>query len=150
MKYKVMNKHRLDGDWRIFGEQESVTGIHHRKDDAKKYCQRAMKCDKKKLPFGIELIREPDNTYDPNAIMVVGWWTKKKLFSKKLITDYLLIGYVQRDKSQEISEKAEENTPISGELNSIYIGKDDFLDINFVVLLPGIKSGYWDGKKHPF
>ncbi|MEL6238822.1 MAG: hypothetical protein AAFQ90_09560 [Pseudomonadota bacterium] len=81
----------------------------------------AAKCDAEGLEYGLRLEREPENPRNAKAIAVI----------------------------------IPSDAPIAAELESLYLvrrsdGQGWYVNVQAYLLLPGLKSGFWEGRKHPF
>jgi hypothetical protein len=114
---------------------ESVVGIQYRKADAVAFARAAQRAGQRRLIYGVELERQPDNPHDSNAIAVFGLAERKRFFGRTV--DRWQIGYLERDLAAEIvHDLVSKGIPMAAELYSIYEGTDDFLDFKVIVLAP--------------
>jgi hypothetical protein len=125
------DRHQPTGTWVKATARVKVAGIHHRKRDVGIWVQAARLAERDGRYYGIELLPEPANPHDPNAIKVVGL---ADLDGKRLAWH---IGYLPRYVAKDIStDLLACDVPIAGELWSIYEGTDNFVDVNVIVLAP--------------
>jgi len=136
------------GKWRQYLGRQKIAGVHHYRHAATKFIHGAIRAEKQGLPYGLEVKPEPANPYDPNALAIIAHWNRKRLFSAPLhISDH--IGYVAADMAEDIANMRP-RPPVAARLLYAYIGNDGYVDIEYSLLLPGIKSGFWQGHTHPW
>ena len=78
-----------------------VAGIAHRRDEAGQFARAALECEQTNRFYGVLGLRQPGNTHDPNAIMVMGQWLEQGWFGgeKRRLAH---VGYVPVDLAAEI------------------------------------------------
>jgi len=154
VQYKFENSIIPKGKWRQCNPQRKVAGTFYRKRNAMNFIHGAIYSDENNLKYGIIVEKEPNNKYDKNALKLIGCWHKKRLFSSP-VPRCKHIGYVPRGLAEFVSTLPPE-TPLAAELKYAKVKNknnrfgDVFIDIYFVLLLPGLLSGFWDGRGHPF
>ena len=109
----------IPAGYQIFAGALSVAGLQHRKDEAFKFAR--------SYNQRLTLEREPSNQYDKNAIKIIGLSGSTEYF----------IGYLPKELSAQIVG-TELFDSVIARLVRIYIGNDDFLDIQYQVL--GLKT----------
>lgn len=125
------DRHKPDGKWVQFSLALSVTGVQHRKGAAMSFARDVRRAEAAGRPYGVRLVAEPDNAYDPNAIKVVGYCGDRQS------APGVHIGYVEAGVAKEVMDVLHANRlPFAGELYSIYKESGGFIDIKFIVLGP--------------
>lgn len=99
-----------------------VMGINHYKQPFKKVMDHITKTDLSKIKLKIDLVAEPDNPYDPNAIMVF-FGDDGKVFEH--------IGYVAKPQNIACLEAGLENLKV--EITNFNKFKDEFVGIEILV-----------------
>jgi hypothetical protein len=100
-----------------------VAGIQNYYGAALRFALGAVDCDQNSERHGLDLEREPENSYDPNAIKVIGWWRTSRVH----------IGYVPKDYAGFYAKIADKGHAILAVLKSAYIGEADNLSLEFVI-----------------
>jgi len=136
------DRYRPPGAWIQTTSLLDVMGIQYRKGDAHEYARAVQTAEQKGWPYGLRLEPEPTNRHDPNAIKVIGHAVTKRFFFFAPTERVWHIGYVPREIAKELVEDLIfVNHPYAAELYSIYRGRNDFIDIEFFVLVPKGSSG---------
>lgn len=143
-------RHRPPGEWRQVQPQFDVAGITYRRRYAERFVRAAADCDDRDVEYGLRVAREPDNPHDPKAIAVFGYWMSRRWFRSPVVRE-VHIGYVPRDVALDVPDDA----PIAAEIESLYLarrrdGGGNFVNVQAYLLLPGLRSGFWEGREHPF
>lgn len=124
------DRHRPAGSWVIATPRIKVVGIQHRFDDVRGWAEGVRLAEKAGRYYGVELVPEPDNRHDPNAIKVIGLCD----FNGKRL-DYH-IGYLAREWAEDIQTSfLAEGIPIACELYSVF-NTLEFIDVNLLILAP--------------
>lgn len=121
------DRHKPVGAWVQTTMTVSVTGIQHRKSAVGAFCRAVRQATKNQARYGVRLRPEPGNQHDPNAIAVDGFAGSGSWH----------IGYLSRDLAKEIRDDLlDKGVPIDAELYNIWVGDNDFTEINVIVLAP--------------
>jgi hypothetical protein len=109
----------------VYAGNLTVAGIQYRKAEALRFANSSNQ----------ELIleREPNNEHDPNAIKLVGVSGSKKYF----------IGYIPKEISEQIVSTKLFDC-VKPRLESIYIGKNDYLEIQYGIIGPKANKKQFD------
>jgi hypothetical protein len=111
--------------FQIYVANPSVAGISYRKQAALNFANSSNQ--------RLRLEREPDNAHDPNAIKIIGVSQAGEF----------LIGYVPREIAEQIAD-LDLFDCIQPRLARIYIGRSDFLDIQYQLIGPKSKKPVFD------
>jgi hypothetical protein len=104
-----------------------VAGIHHRRVDVRHFCSCVQTAERAGRHYGVDLLPEPENPHDRNAIAVYGHVGRASW----------KIGYLDRDTAKEITNDVlKKGLTITAELYSIWLGYDGYCDVNVIVLAP--------------
>ena len=154
MHHKIINKVRPKGHWRAYdgegyGLQVKVAGTKYQFSKALEFVYGARLADKSGLAHALEIVREPKNKHDANALAVVGHWMQPGFWILiKPKAKKVLLGYVPRELALKIAQFPKD-MPLAGELN-YFKANSSGIDIYFSLLIPGLKSGYWKDRDNPF
>ena len=116
----------IPSGFQIYAGNPGVAGIQHRKAEAIKFAN----ANNQEL----SLEREPGNQHDANAIKLVGISGAKKFF----------IGYVPKEVAEQIVSTGLYDT-VKVRLKRIYLGEDDFLEIQYDIVGPKTEKKKFDG-----
>lgn len=116
-----LERYPIPEGFQIYERMLTVAGITFRRKDAAAFA-------KGKRPW-LEIEREPGNTYDPNAIKVIG--CSKGFFGDKR----RFIGYIPKEVSKLIVE-GDYLDKVLPRLDRAYVGYDDFVEIRFQIIGP--------------
>ncbi len=129
------DRYQPDGEWVQTSLLVSVVGIQFRKPDVRKFAKAVRKAEKKKLEYGLELVLEPDNPADPNAIKVHGFAEVPRWFGQPQFKEWH-VGYCGRELASELHrDLLSNNVDIAAELYRLFV-KNDYYGIEFFVLAP--------------
>ena len=103
--------------YQIYADALPIAGLQYRKDEALKFA----KSSNQELSFE----REPTNEHDPNAIKLIGLSSSTKYF----------LGYLPKELSEQIATTGLTES-VKARLVRIYVGSDDYLDIQYQVIGP--------------
>ena len=155
MKHRyITGKSRPKGNWRAFdgtgyGGRVGITIAAGRKDVARDMIYGAVSAEKADLPYGLKILRHLDHKTDPNALHLSGFWTERRyIFFGKTVLQKRPLGYIPKHYSDMIA-KLPPDMPLAAELSEAFIERGK-IEIYILLLLPGLKSGYWKDKPHPF
>lgn len=109
--------------WSVWAGDEEVAGINHRLHNAKRFA--------KARNQAIELVLEPSNRHDPNAIKVMG------VYQGWFFTRHVHLGYVEAGTAQRIADEGL-TYKIRGRLKNIWWGGyvRDYIIVRFDILAP--------------
>ncbi|GGZ39258.1 hypothetical protein [Asticcacaulis endophyticus] len=131
-----LGRHRPPGVWVETTLAESVAGIPHRLPYVRSWLKAVKRAERQGLYYGLELIPEPLNSHDENAIQVVGLVERNWPFMAPVIESYH-IGYVPAFTAAELqTDIISQGLRLGGELYSIYIEVTGHIDVKFVALAP--------------
>lgn len=121
------HRHKPSGEWVQTTTVESVVGIPHRKDSVEKFCAAVAKAERSGRRYGVRLVQERANKFDPLAIAVEGYAANQSWH----------IGYLDKDLSRDLyRDLLNSGIPIEGELYSVWIADNGFIDVKILVLAP--------------
>jgi hypothetical protein len=107
----------LPKGFRIYESYLSVAGIQKRKEELHRFAHGSDQ--------SLELIREPSNAYDTNAIKVIGNSSGMQSF----------IGYVPKDTAEQVIKSGLFEI-VKPRLSRIYVGTNGFADVQFQIIGP--------------
>lgn len=115
----------IPSGYQIFANNIPVAGIRHRKGEALQFAKSANQ--------ELALERDPSNQFDKNAIKLLGLSDKNQYF----------IGYLPKELSAQIIG-SEMFDGVRARLERIYIGNNDFLDIQYQIIGPKVSKKKFD------
>ena len=141
------NQPRPEGAWRQLPPMFEIAGIHYRIADAERFVRAAKRCEEKGWSYWLDVVREPDNPHDSNAIAVMGVWTHRTQLLRRMKAESVQLGYIPREMAAEVPR----TVPIAIEPSDFYMvprrdGDGVFVSIRALLLLPGRSSGFWEGR----
>ena len=113
------------GNWKRVTPLLNVVGIQYRKDEAHRFAKAAIQLHDARKPFGLIIEREPNNTHDKNALMVIGWAAGVNRH----------VGYVDSIEAARAAARFPK-THLAAEFYSTYLGGGGFIDIRFFLAVP--------------
>lgn len=116
-----LNGNPIPDGYRIYEERLDVAGVQHRQGDARTFCL----ANGKTLSFE----REHGNTFDPNAIKIIGEYSG--FFGGKAKT----IGYVPAEISAKLVSLSLAAF-VKPRLLKTYVGNDGFVEVEFQIIGP--------------
>lgn len=111
---------KIPAGYQIYVDRLEVAGIHHRRDAAAQFV--------KQTNLWLEFLSEPSNSYDSNAIMILGCY---KQYDKINRTH---VGYVPASIAKQITRFSADEC--KARLLKTYIGDSGYVEILFQVLGP--------------
>lgn len=115
----------IPSGYQIYAGHLPIAGIKYRKQDAIKFANSSNQ------ELGLE--REPNNEHDPNAIKLIGISGSNKYF----------MGYIPKDLSEQIVSTGLFDS-VKPRLSRIYVGKNDFIDIQYQIIGPKTNKKQFD------
>lgn len=115
----------IPAGFQIYAERMPIAGIHLRKSEALNFA--------KAKNQELKLQREPDNEHDSNAIKVIGISGPNEYF----------IGYLPKELSEQLVLTGLFDSVLA-RLARIYVGRDDFLDIQYQIVGPKSSKKQFD------
>lgn len=115
-----------------------IVGARYRMAAAMAFVEAATKADADGRRYGVDLVREPGNPHDPNAIKVMGW-IERKGFLWGTARDSWHVGYVPAETAEYlVDEYYAVNIRVQAELYSMYRRFDggELPDMKFIALVP--------------
>jgi len=133
MDHLFQSKPRTPGNkWRQLGGLQRVAGTSFRLDEAREFCSEAIWASKRGTPVHLELVPDPTNHYDKNAIKVMGVLPEKQFF----------VGYVPKEEARILTEIRKDTQdgpagpmPLGAELYRV-ASEHDWVAIDFISLEP--------------
>jgi hypothetical protein len=116
----------IPSGYQIYANNLPIAGIKYRKAEAIRFANSS------NPELGLE--REPNNEHDPNAIKLIGVSGSSKYF----------IGYIPKDLSEQIVSTGLFDS-VKPRLARIYIGKNDFIDIQYQIIGPKANKKQFEG-----
>jgi len=113
------------GDWTRITPLMSVQGVHHRKEAARTFAKFVLRVHDDGRPFGLIVEPEPTNSYDANALKIVGWCRGVAYH----------VGYVEAIEAARAAERFPDSS-LAAEFYSLYQGRTGFIDIRFFLSVP--------------
>lgn len=130
------DRHQPPGDWVIFSGLLEIAISARLRDAASTFADLAGAAERRGWYYAVELVPEPTNEFDPNAVAVVGIAEWKGLFGPRRVNREK-IGYLHREDAAEVTkELISPGRPYGAELYSIYRSRRGYLDIKVLVLGP--------------
>lgn len=130
------DENRPSGEWVLIpvtSARSNISGTSHRHYAASSFLSGAIDRDISGLPFGVSLVREPNNVHHKNAIKVIGHFTSRNPGVG------MHIGYVKRDVADCLAENYSVGMPIAGELKKAGTS-DGAIFFGIHVLVPPAKA----------
>ncbi|MDC7675199.1 hypothetical protein [Asticcacaulis machinosus] len=131
-----LDRHTPAGAWVEATLAESVAGIPYLLPYVRSWMRAVKRAERLGLYYGLELVPEPTNAHDENAIQIIGVVARKWPFMAP-ITERFHIGYVPALTAAELqTDIVSKGLRLGGELQSIYVEITGHIDVKFVALAP--------------
>ena len=115
----------IAGEWTRSSSLLETRGIQFRREAALKFTNAVIASSKRGDKFGILIEREPKNSFDKNALKVIGWWPSHREH----------VGYVDRFEAARHAERFPK-VALTAEFYNVYLSTSDFVDIRFFLCAP--------------
>ena len=129
-------RHKPEGEWVQTTMTVGIAGVQHKMAEVRAFGKAVINAEARGMRYGVEVVPQPNNPHDRNAIEVIGFCNVKGVIGGTK-TERWSIGFLPRDLAAELSrDLVSQGVPIAAELYSIYTSDDGYLDIKIIVLAP--------------